>query len=154
MNQCIINIDFITWGKNIFAPWQISYDNKIAAGGLILSRNLPRETIQRETLFHGTLDALLLWPNIWQSVPEMCYIFANISQTPTLILNLTIPSESQWNVDSNDILSIHKYCQFFMYESNTFLWEKYAILPIQTNGAQMLINPQNSPFFLGHVNPI
>jgi len=28
------------------------------------------------------------------------------------------PLESQWNVDSNDIMSVRKYCQLFAYESN------------------------------------
>jgi len=51
-----------------------------------------------------------------------CYIFANISL------------ESQWNEDSNDILSIRKCCQLFTYESNKFLCKKYVILPIQNNG--------------------
>jgi len=45
--------------------------------------------------------------------------------------NLTVSSESQWNVDSNDILSIWKYCQLFMHTSNTFLfkichWNQWA----------------------------
>ena len=64
-----------------------------------------------------------------------------------------LSSESQWNVDSNDILSVQKYCQLFMYKSNTFLCEKYVILPIQTNGAQMQKNSLNSPFPFGHVDP-
>ena len=46
------------------------------------------------------------------------------------------------------------YCQLSTYESNTFLCEKYVILPIQTNGVQMLKNPPNSPFLFGQVNPI
>jgi len=63
-----------------------------------LSRQVirPGETFQQKTLFHGSLDALLLlWPNMRRSVPEMCYIFANILQTLTSILNLTVCSESQ-----------------------------------------------------------
>jgi len=56
-----------------------------------------------------------------------CYIFVLFSSTPISILNLTISSESQWNIDSNDILSVRKYCQLFTNESNTFLGEQYIV---------------------------
>ena len=42
--------------------------------------------------------------------------------------------ESQWNIDSNNILSIRKYCQLFIHESNTFLGDQYVIPPIHKNG--------------------
>ena len=45
----------------------------------------------------------------------------------TSILNLTISSESQRNLDSNDILSVRKYCQLFTHESNTFLGKQYTV---------------------------
>jgi len=96
-------------GKSIFAAQRISYDNKIAAGGLILSRSL----LQWDFL---TGDFISWHPGILAAMAEYtticawnkCYTFANILQAPILILNLTI-FESQWNVDSNDILSIWKY---------------------------------------------
>jgi len=68
-----------------------------------------RETFQRETLFNGTLDALPLWPNMQRSAPEISVTFCKYFANPTLILNLTLSSESQRNVDSNDILSVRKY---------------------------------------------
>jgi len=44
-------------GKNIFAPQLISYDNKIAAGGLISSRNLPFPFNDHHPhLIHPSLD--------------------------------------------------------------------------------------------------
>jgi len=49
---------------------------------------------------------------------KWCYIFVHFSSTPTSILNLTISSESQWNIDSNDVLSIRKYSQLFTQKSN------------------------------------
>jgi len=52
---------------------------------------------------------------------KRCYIFVHFSSTPTSILNLTISSESQWNIDSNDVLFIRKYSELFTHESNTFL---------------------------------
>ena len=39
----------------------------------------------------------------------------------------------QWNIYSNDILSIQKYYQLFTHESNTFLGEQYVIPLILTN---------------------
>ena len=78
---------------------------------------------------------------------------ANISQTATSILNLTISLDSQWKVDSNRILSVRKYCQFFTYESNTFLCKKYVILPIQTNGCSNAEKSRKSLFPLGYVDP-
>ena len=70
-------------------------------------------------------------------------------------MNLTILSESQWNIDSNDILSVicTEILSSFTHESNTFLGEQYAIPPIQMNGVQMPKNPRNSPFPLRHVDP-
>jgi len=56
--------------------------------------------------------------------------FTNFSQTQTLTSNLTVSSESQWNVDSNDILSIWKYCQLLTHESNTFLLENAPLKPL------------------------
>jgi len=38
-SHIIINRDFITRWQNIYAPWRILYDNKIAAGELISSHN-------------------------------------------------------------------------------------------------------------------
>jgi len=79
-----------------------------------------------------------------------CYIFVHFPSTPNSNLNLTISLESQWNIDSNYILSVRKYCQLFTHESNTFLDEQYVIPPLQTNGAQMPKNTRNdarnSPF--------
>jgi len=73
--------------------------------------------------------------------------FANCSQKPASTSNLSKSPESQWNVDSNNVLSIWKYYQFFTHESNTFLCEKYVILPILTNGVQMpKIPKQPLPF--------
>jgi len=57
--------------------------------------------------------------------------------------------ESQWNVDSNDILSVRKYSQLFMHESNTFLlkirhWNQWA------NGGK---KPKTAPFPWGKWTP-
>jgi len=40
--------------------------------------------------------------------------------TDVSILNLTTSSESQWHIDSNDILSVRKYSQLFTHELNTY----------------------------------
>jgi len=74
-----------------------------------------------------------------------CYIFANCSQTPASTSNLTSSLESQWNIDSNDILSLRKYCQLFTHELNTFLGEQYIILPIQMNGGANTEKSQKQP---------
>ena len=66
---------------------------------------------------------------------KQCYIFVHFYLTPTSILNLTIPSESQWNIDYNDILSIWKYSQLFT-RVKYISGERYVILPIQTNGTE------------------
>jgi len=74
-------------------------------------------TTQRYNL--ASCNSLLLrWSqNIGNGV-----IFLYISpRNPTSILNLTISSESQWNIDSSDILFVRKYYQLFTNESNTFL---------------------------------
>jgi len=68
--------------------------------------------------------------------------FCKFRANPTSTSTLTMSSESQWNADSNDILSVRKYYQIFTYESNIFLCEKYAILQIQTNGGA---NAKESP---------
>ena len=47
--------------------------------------------------------------------------FANFSPNPTSTSNLTVSSESQWNIDSNGVLSVQKYYQLLTHESNTFL---------------------------------
>ena len=47
--------------------------------------------------------------------------FCTFLLNPTSILNLTISTESQWNIDSNDMFSVCKYCQLFTRVSNTFL---------------------------------
>jgi len=139
--QCIIvNGDFITRWKNIiFAPWRISYDNKIAR---FSSRNSPRGD------FHPACLAAI-WTNRTICAWNKGYIFVNFTQTPTSTSNLSTSLESQWNIESKDILSVRKlgkYCQLFTHESNTFLDDQYVIPPIQTNGAQMQKNPPNSPF--------
>ena len=77
-----------------------------------------------------------------------CYISANFSQTPTLTLNW-LSWESQWNVDSNDILCIWKYCQLFVHKSNTFLLMNTPLKPVGQWGTQ----PQNPPFPLTRMNP-
>jgi len=83
-----------------------------------------------------------------------CYIFAKCSQTPASTLNLSTSSESQWNVDSNNLLSIRKYYQLFMYKSNTFLCEQYVILPIQTNGGANAEKSPKQPLLLEARGPI
>jgi len=52
---------------------------------------------------------------------NQCYIFAYFSQTPISISKLTVSMESHWTDVSNCILSVQKYCQLSMHESNTFL---------------------------------
>jgi len=126
-------------GKTTFAPQRIPFSNKITASGCISSQNLPRGDFQTWLLNPDCLGAMDEWDDLhlkW--VLHFCKFHAN----PTSISNLTVSSESQWNMDYNDILSVHKYCQLFMYESNTFLCEKHVILPIQTNGGA---NAEKSP---------
>ena len=62
------------------------------------------------------------WCHLYSSV----IFFANCSKTPASTLNLNTSLESQWNIDSNGILSVRKYYQLFTHESNTFLGEQYA----------------------------
>jgi len=40
---------------------------------------------------------------------KWCYIFVHFSSTPRSILNLSVSSESQWNIDFSDILFLWKY---------------------------------------------
>jgi len=56
-----------------------------------------------------------------KSIGNGVNIFVHCSSTPTSILNLTIPPESQYNGVSNDISSVWKHSQHFTHESNTFL---------------------------------
>ena len=65
----------------------------------------------------ATITLLLSTTCAWNK----CYILAIFSQTPISTSNLTVFSESQWNVVSNDVLSVRKYYQLFTHESNTFL---------------------------------
>jgi len=64
----------------VFTNWQISYDNKIAAGRLISSRNS-----LRETFVLGFMDALLLRPNMRRSAPEISVTFLQIFHKPPLL---------------------------------------------------------------------
>jgi len=66
--------------------------------------------------------------NIGNSVTFL-YIFPQ--SPPRSWTNLTVSSESQWNIDANDLLSVRKYSQLFTHESNTFLGKQYVIPPIQ-----------------------
>ena len=78
-----------------------------------------------------------------------CYIFANCSQILASTSNLSSSLGSQWNVDSNDILSIWKYYQLFTHESNTFLLQNTSLKPLGQWGKR----PQNPPIPLRHVDP-
>jgi len=80
-------------------------------------------------------------------VSHDCYISAYFLQTPLSTSNLTIYTESQWTVDSNNILSVRKYSHVFTHESNTFLFQKYAI---QINGTEKSPKP---PLALGARGP-
>jgi len=77
------------------------------------------------------------------------YIFVHLSSTPTSILNLTISPESQWNIDSNYILSVRKYCPLFTHESNAFT----SFCSFKQMGVQTPKNSRSSPFLLRHVDP-
>jgi len=75
---------------------------------------------------------------------------------PTSVLNLTTSLESQHNDVSNIVLSVLKYCQLFTHESKIFIFcaKNTSFCPIKSMGHNwMLKNPQNSLFFLVHVNP-
>jgi len=54
--------------------------------------------------------------------------FCKFLANPTLTSNLTVSSESQWDIESNNVMSqsVWKYYQLFTHESNTFLFNKYA----------------------------
>jgi len=71
-----------------------------------------------------------------KSIGNGVNIFVHFSSTPTLILNLTISSESQYNVVSNDILSERKYSQLFMHVSNIFLLKQLYQANRFTNAVQ------------------
>jgi len=60
--------------------------------------------------------------------------FANCSQTPASTSNLSTSSESQWNIDSNGVLSVRKYYQLFLHESNTFLLQNTPLKPLGQRG--------------------
>jgi len=57
--------------------------------------------------------------------------------------------ESQWNVDSNDILCVRKYSQLFMHKSNTFLLKIRPLKPLGQWGKQ----PQNPLLLLEPCGP-
>ena len=73
--------------------------------------------------------------------------FLYISPQPPFDLELDYISESQWNVDSNCILSA--YCQLFTHESNTFT----SFRPFKPMGTQMPKNPLNRHFPWGTWTP-
>jgi len=62
----------------------------------------------------------------------MCQLlhFCQLLSNPSINSNLSILTENQGNVDSNDVLSVRKYYQIFMHESNT----KYTIETIAPMG--------------------
>ena len=68
---------------------------------------------------------------------KWCYIFVDFSLTPTSVLKLTISSESQWNIDSNDILSTRKYSQLVTHKSNTFITNNTWFCPLRYNLARV-----------------
>ena len=78
-----------------------------------------------------------------------CFILANFLQTPISTSNLTESPESQWNVDSNDVLSVRKYCQLFTHESNTLLFNKYVpslpLMHADPHSIDQYIGPPHSP---------
>jgi len=92
----------------------------------------------------------------------VCWLlhFCKFHANPSSTLNLTVSSESQRNRDSNDILSIRKYCELFTYMLNTFLlkirhWNQWAngskktqktYLPLEARG------PPSSASMPGYIN--
>ena len=64
------------------------------------------ETFQCETLFHCTLDALLLWLNMRQSVPEITVTFLQIFRKPHFDLEPDYISRKPTKDVSNDILFV------------------------------------------------
>jgi len=61
--------------------------------------------------------------------------FCQCSQTPASTSNLSTSSLSQWNVDSNDLLSIRKYLSTFHAQVKYISVTKYAIETIWPMGA-------------------
>jgi len=59
--------------------------------------------------------------------------FLYISPQPPL---RSVTSENQLNDIFTSLLSVQKYSQLFLHESNTFLSKQYVITPIQTNGTE------------------
>jgi len=93
-----------------------------------------------------------IWTNETICAWNKGYIFANFAQTPTSTSNLTVSLESQWNVHSNDILSVRKYCQLFTYELNTFLCKKCHSAHSDQQGANAKKSPKQ-PLPLGAREP-
>ena len=141
-------------GKNVFAPWWISYNNEIAAGKLF-----------RHVIRHGRLSNRRLhfmapcmpccYGRIWHYLQltralHFCKFFKNphFDLEPVYIFGKPMKRRFQ------HILSMRKYCQLFTYESNTFLCKKYIILPIQTNGGTNAEKSPKQPFpFCGKWTP-
>jgi len=84
-----------------------------------------------------------------QSVPEMTVTFLHITYKPTSTLNLSKSPESQWNLDSNNTLSVRKYSQLFTHQSNRFLLNIWP----ETTGPIGPNNPKIHHFPLSHVDP-
>ena len=85
-------------GKSIFAPWWISFDNKIAAGRLTSSQNLPLGDFQTGdfnswSMFNpaACLAALDKWEDqMGRSVPAVCDTFLQILHKPNINLQLEL----------------------------------------------------------------
>ena len=63
--------------------------------------------------------------------------FLQISHKPNIDLDMTVYLESQWNIDSNNILSVRKYCLLFMHESSIFLLKNMPLKPMGQWGKKL-----------------
>ena len=70
-----------------------------------------------------------------------CVCQLNCSQTPASTSNLIAFLESQWNVDSNNVLSVRRCYQIITHESNTFLLQN---TPLKLLGQRWQTNPKST----------
>ena len=92
--------------------------------------------VQTETLNVTLADR---WMSLLHRAAErpfcVCQLlhYCQLLSDPASTSNLSISLEIQWNVDSNDVLSIRKY-QLFAHESNTFLLQNTPLKPLMQWG--------------------
>jgi len=145
-------------GKSIFAPRQISFDNKIAIGGLNFVMKFAVGRLSNKTLYFVALlnpAACLAAMDEWDDLHlKWVLIFPNFVQTPTLTSNLTVSLERQWNLDYNEILTIQKYLNFSGMNLFHFCAKNTLFCPFKPMGRIFHKIPETSPFPLVTRTPV